>query len=138
MALQVYIDFKGNCLEAVNYYAEVFGTGKPEIMTYGQMPPNPDFEMSEELKNQVLHAELTINESVVMFSDVTTDKPFIQGNNINLMFNSKNLDEIRRVFNRLKEDGKVEMELQETFYSKCYGFLIDKFGVGWQFYYSDK
>jgi len=25
------------------------------------------------------------------------------------------------------------MDLQETFYSKCYGMLIDKFGIPWQF-----
>lgn len=25
------------------------------------------------------------------------------------------------------------MDLQETFWSKCYGLLTDKFGINWQF-----
>ena len=27
------------------------------------------------------------------------------------------------------------MDLQETFWSKYYGFVTDKFGIGWQFNY---
>ncbi|MNP75650.1 hypothetical protein D3C76_1727390 [compost metagenome] len=35
-------------------------------------------------------------------------------------------------FNQLKEGGSVTMELQETFWSKLYGSLKDKFGIEWQ------
>lgn len=38
-----------------------------------------------------------------------------------------------RIFNLLKEDGQVIMELQATFGSDLYGSLTDKFGVNWQF-----
>jgi PhnB protein len=34
-------------------------------------------------------------------------------------------------FNALKDGGEVCMELQETFWSKCFGSLTDKFGVNW-------
>jgi PhnB protein len=36
------------------------------------------------------------------------------------------------VYNRLKEGGTVDMELQETFWAKLYGRVTDKFGVIWQ------
>ena len=39
----------------------------------------------------------------------------------------------KKAFEVLRENGKVEMEIQETFRSKSYGSLVDKFGVGWQF-----
>ena len=45
---------------------------------------------------------------------------------------SDNLDEITSSFNQLKEGGIVGMELQETFWSKCYGSVTDKFGIQWQ------
>ncbi|MNZ56399.1 hypothetical protein D3C78_743440 [compost metagenome] len=43
------------------------------------------------------------------------------------------MEDIQAYFSRLKEGGKVEMELQETFWSKCYGSVVDRFGIHWQF-----
>lgn len=132
MAVDVYINFNGNCREAVEYYAEVFGTEKPQIMTFGEMPPNPDFALPEEAKNLVLHTRLTIDGSNVMFSDTFPGMPFVAGNNISLAFVNKNMDLIKSLFHKLKEGGTVGMELQETFWSKCYGTVTDKFGIHWQ------
>lgn len=132
MAIEAYINFNGNCREAVEFYAQVFGTEKPKIMTFGQMPPDPQFTIPEEAKNLVLHTQLNITGSTVMFSDVFPGMPFIAGNNISLTVTSKDINEIKSLFNKLKEGGKVSMDLQETFWSKCYGNLTDKFGIGWQ------
>lgn len=90
-AVDVYINFNGNCREAVEFYAQVFKTEKPQIMSFGDTPPDPSFPLPEDM------------------------------------------DKIKALFNKLKEGGKVGMELQETFWSKCYGSLTDKFGIGWQF-----
>lgn len=137
MAVDVYFNFNGNCREAVEYYARVFQTDKPKIMTYGDTPPNPDFALPEEAKNLVLHTQININGSNVMFSDVFPGTPFVVGNNINIVIVSKDIDEIKSIFNNLKEGGTVNMDLQETFWSKCYGNLTDKFGIGWQFNYDN-
>ena len=132
MAVDIYINFDGNCRQAAEFYAEVFGTEKPEIMTFGEAPPNPDYKLPEEAKDLVMHTRLNINGSNVMFSDVFPGSPFIAGNNISLAFVSENLDEIQSVFSQLSEGGTVAMELQETFWSKSYGSLKDKFGIEWQ------
>lgn len=138
MAVDVYINFNGNCREAVEFYAEVFGTEKPQIMTFGEAPPNPEFVLPEEAKSLVMHTRLTINGSNVMFSDVFPGMPFVAGNNISLVIVSKNMDEIKSLFNKLKDGGKVRMDLQETFWSKCYGNLTDKYGINWQFSYENE
>jgi PhnB protein len=132
MSIQTYINFNGNCREAVEFYAEAFGTGKPKVMLFGDMPSNDGFPITEETKNLVMHAELKIKESTVMFSDVPPGMPFTVGNNISLIMGSKDMDEIKSIFNKLKTGGTVVMDLQETFWSKYYGYLIDKFGIGWQ------
>jgi len=132
MAVDVYINFNGNCREAVEFYAQVFGTEKPKIMSFGDSPPNPEFPLPEGAKNLVMHTQLRINESNVMFSDAFPGSPFVVGNNISLIITSKSMDEIKSLFNKLKEGGKIAMDLQETFWSKCYGNLTDKFGIGWQ------
>jgi PhnB protein len=133
VAVDVYLYFNGNCREAVEYYAQVFETEQSQIMAYGDNPPNPEYPLPEEAKDLVLHARLNINGSNVMFSDVFPDSPFTVGNNIGLAYVSKDIDQIKYLFNKLKDGGTVKMELQETFWSQCYGNLRDKFGIEWQF-----
>jgi PhnB protein len=135
MAVDAYLNFNGNCREAVEFYAEVFGTEKPQIMTFGETPPNPEYPLPEEAKNLVMHTRLNISGSNVMFSDVFPGMKFVLGNNISLALVSTDLDDINSSFNKLKEGGIVGMDLQETFWSKCYGQVTDKFGVEWQFNY---
>ncbi|MBS4217402.1 VOC family protein [Bacillus sp. FJAT-49711] len=138
MAVNVYMNFNGNCREAVEYYAQIFNVGTPEIMTFGEQPPHPDYPLSDEMKQLVLHARLNIFDSDVMFSDTMPGMPFTVGNNITLAIVSKNLDEMKSAFNKLGRDGTINMELQETFFSKYYGQLTDKFGVYWQFSYDSE
>lgn len=135
MAVDVYLTFNGNCREAVQFYAEVFKTEAPHIMTFGESPQNPEYPLPEQAKNLVMHARLTISGSNVMFSDTFPGNPFIEGNNITLAVVSKDLDEIRSAYEGLKEGGTVELELQETFWSKSYGKVTDQFGIGWQLSY---
>jgi len=133
MAIQAYVNFSGNCREAVEYYAKVFKTEEPKIMTYSEMPPDPDFVVPEETKDWVLHTSLDISGSTVMFSDVFPGMPLVVGNNISLTIITDDEAEIRDAYDQLKEEGRVDMELGETFWSKCYGSVEDKFGIIWQF-----
>ena len=132
MAINAYINFNGNCREAVEFYSEVFGTEKPVIMTYGDTPADPEYPLSEEVKKLIMHTRLNITGSTVMFSDTYPGYPYVAGNNITLAIVSKSIEEIKSIFDKLKEGGTVVMDLQETFWSKCYGSLTDKFGIEWQ------
>ena len=132
MAIDVYLNFNGNCREAVEFYAKAFGVEKQQITSFGDMPPNPKFPLPEEAKNLVMHTRLILSGSKVMLSDVFPGMPFVEGNNISLAIVSKNIEEIKAIFSKLKEGGIVNMDLQKTFWSKCYGNLTDKFGIKWQ------
>ena len=132
MGIEVYINFNGNCREAVEFYAEAFGTDKQQVMTYGEAPPDPNFSLPEGAKNLIMHTFLMIGGSRVMFSDAFPGMPFTAGNNISITFMSKNVDELKSAFNKLKAGGTVDMDLQKTFWSECYGSLTDKFGISWQ------
>lgn len=132
MPINPYLNFAGNTREVVAYYAEVFQTEKPRIMTFGDMPPDPNFPLPEEAKNLVMHARLDISGTSVMFSDTFAGMDLTVGNNVSLAVTSTNRDEITRWFNKLKEGGAVHMDLQETFWSKLYGNLKDKYGINWQ------
>lgn len=132
MAVQAYINFNGNCREAVAFYTEVFKAEKQQIMTFGEAHPSDEFPLPEEAKNLVMHTYLNICGSKVMFSDSFPGMPYTVGNNINLAVVIKDIEEIKAIFNGLKEGGTIGMELQETFWSKCYGTVTDKYGIVWQ------
>lgn len=132
MPVNIYLNFNGNCKEAMKYYAEAFQTEAPQIMTFGEAPPNPDYPLPEEAKELVMHGRITVDGTEMMFSDTFPGAPYEQGNAISLAVVSQNEQFIRTAFDKLQDGGKVNMELQETFWSKCYGQVIDRFGVEWQ------
>ncbi|MNO82159.1 hypothetical protein D3C76_734220 [compost metagenome] len=133
MAVEAYLNFSGNCREAVEYYADVFETERPKFMTFGESPQNPDYPLPEEAKDLIMHTRLVISGSTVMFSDTFPGMPFVEGNNINLAIVSDSKEELKKYWDKLKQDGVVEMELQETFWTEYYGSLKDKFGINWLF-----
>lgn len=138
MFIQPYLYFNGSCREALEFYTEVFETEEPEIMTFGDVPFDPDNTVSGEMRHYVMHAKINIKGTELLLSDVFAGATFVAGNNVHLTIISEDMEEIKTLFGRLKEGGSVDMELQETFFSKCYGSLKDKFGIPWQLGYHEK
>lgn len=137
MAVHVYLVFNGNCREAVEFYAKVFKTEAPKIMAFGESPQDPTYPLPEEAKNLVMHARLNIDGSNIMFSDTFPGQPYVVGDNVTLALVSKNEDDLTSWYEQLKVGGTVVMELQETFWSKLYGQVTDKFGIQWQINYDN-
>ena len=48
MKASIVINFNGDGQDAIRMYTEVFGLDKPNIVTYGSLPPNPGFVLSKE------------------------------------------------------------------------------------------
>lgn len=132
MPLNAYLNFPGNTREAVLYYASVFGLDEPQIITFGEHSAEG---IPSEAKDLVMHARLEIEGSSLMFSDVFPGMPFQQGSNFSLALVTKDEQLLAHSFDQLKQGGEVQMELQETSWTKLYGAVIDKFGVAWQFNY---
>ncbi|MFC5467675.1 VOC family protein [Cohnella suwonensis] len=133
MPINAYLNFEGNTREVVLFYAEVFGLGEPQLITFGSMPAHPDYPLPPGTEDWVMHARLMIDGSALMFSDVFPGMPYNPGNNFTLSYVTKDEDALKSAFHKLKEGGTTVMELQETDWSKCYGQVTDKFGIGWQF-----
>lgn len=124
------IHFPGNCTQAVNFYQKVFNATDKHIELYRDAPLNPGFHVSEDMKDLVMHAEMTICGTKVNFSD--TQDNTIAGNMIVLNVFFESADEVCRAFAELKEGGNVIVELGSQFFSPMYGSIADRFGVRWQ------
>lgn len=131
-AFSLFINFDGECREAVAYYAKVFQSKVTDLMAYSEMPPDPDYTMPEADKDRVMYANVPIFGVNIMFCDNPSGMPLVKGNNISPTLITDDADEIRRIYGEMLEGGESLMELQKTFWSGLYGMVQDKYGVIWQ------
>lgn len=134
MGVSPYVNFDGNCREAVGFYARAFGSPEPEIMSFGEAPPDPAFPMDEAAKGLVMHAELLVEGTKIMCSDLPPGMKMTKGDNISLIVSVADEARLRSFFAALAEGGRIEMPLAPQFWSPLYGYLVDRFGIGWQLY----
>ncbi len=135
MKLELFINFDGDCREALDFYAKVFRAEVQDLMTYSEAPPDPDYPLAEADKDRVMYAGIPVGGMVLMFSDAPAGTPFVKGNNLCPTLSMEDKDEVARLFNELKEGGQVYMELQQTFFCELYSMVEDKYGVIWQVMY---
>ncbi|OXS76736.1 VOC family protein [Domibacillus enclensis] len=135
MAIQPYFVFDGNCGDVLDFYERVFQAEPAKRQTFGEMPPHPDHPVPEEVKNRIMHANMEVEGTTLMFSDTFPGMPFQQGSTITLTIVSADEQKLTSYFEGLSEGGEVAMPLQETFWSKLYGQVRDKYGIEWQVNY---
>lgn len=126
MKIQNYIFFTDQCREAMTFYAKVLGGKVEAMMTYGDAPPSP--YNTPDMAHKVIHATVTVGDAVLMASDgpeAETRKGFA------VAIQADTPAEVDRIFNALAEGGTVTMPVGETFFSKRFGMLIDRFGTPW-------
>ncbi|EOL44160.1 hypothetical protein I580_01107 [Enterococcus caccae ATCC BAA-1240] len=138
--LEVYLNFKNEAADAIAFYETVFDVKNEGIMTFADAPEDPEHPTPEAWKDLIINASMTIEGVPVMISDVPDGMglTLIEGNNVSLVISTDDEVKIDRIFNRLAEGGKISMPLGETFWSKKYGMVVDKFGINWMLNYSEE
>lgn len=131
MRVQVSLSFEGNAQQALEFYQEVFRFPAPQIVRYGDAVETED--MPEETKPYILYTYFTIAGTAFMISDTFSGMGYAYGTSVGVALVGEETEEIKRLYNALKEGGCVDIELQETSWSSLYGMATDKFGVQWQF-----
>jgi PhnB protein len=79
---------------------------------------------------KILHATLTAGALTLTGCDVLPDqyrKP--QGFQVLLQLGSTS--DADRIFEALSDGGVVELAIQETFWAKRFGMVVDRFGTPW-------
>jgi PhnB protein len=128
MELNAYLTFNGQCEEAFKFY-ELCLRGKIEMMvTHGDSPMAE--QTPAELRSRILHARMTVCNAVLMGSDAPPQF-FSQPQGISVSISVESTDEAERILKELADGGTVRMPLQETFWAKRFGMLIDRFGTPW-------
>jgi len=128
MKLNVYLHFKGNCREVLDFYGKVFNASPGQTFTYGDAPANPNHPLPEGYGEKIMHTSMDIGGSKVMFADVPLDTP---DDRVTLVANTTNADEAKRIWDELSEGGTILMPLEKSYFNEAFGMLIDKYGVTW-------
>jgi PhnB protein len=122
-------------MQAIAFYEKVFNTKCTAIMKYGDMPPDDSFPMNDEIKDLVMNANLKIHGTNIMLGDVPDGMgmDLTLGNNITVVVDTNDELLLEQEFKALSVEGVIVMPLDKTFWSDKYGYVVDKFGIGWQF-----
>ncbi|WP_219839180.1 VOC family protein [Paenibacillus sp. R14(2021)] len=132
ISLNPYLIFAGNTREAVHFYEKALGGKVIGIMAFGDMPADPNYPMTDEMKNRVMHAHLKVGDSELMFSDTFDGMPHTPGDTVQIAIHPKEEARAREIFAALEDGGQIVMPLQKTDWSPLYGIVKDKFGVTFQ------
>jgi PhnB protein len=122
-----------NCVEAIEFYKEVF-----HAFVVGEMTMLENIPGMEEHKGKVGHSTIQIGESRFFMNDALEEFPMTVGERIQLVLDMETEDELRTAFEKLVKEGELIVELQEVHWGALFGTVKDKFGVTWQLYYGHK
>jgi len=128
MKITTYLNYGGNCAEALKFYEKHLGGKILMMTTFAEMPGlNP---VAPELKNNIMHVRIQIGETTLMASDAPPDR-FQPMRSAYLALSVDSGNEAERIYALLAEGGEIFMPIQETFFAFRFAMLRDKFGTSW-------
>src|SRR3954468_5594153 len=107
--LSPYLNFNGNCEEAMNFYQSILG-GTLEISRFSDFA-SPEMPIPDEQMNGVMHATLNNGTLSFMARDGRPDKAVVFGDSVSISIAGKDEEALTRYFNGLSEGGTVTMPL---------------------------
>lgn len=126
MKMNTYVNFAGNCADALRFYEQHLGGTIGMMMTHAQAPDQS--RINPEWKNAVLHARVFVGGTELMGADIPSAQP-MRSAYLSLGVDSDT--EAERIFSALSDGGEVFMPMQETFFATRFGQLRDRFGINW-------
>jgi PhnB protein len=127
---ETHLVFQGRCAEAFRSYHQLLGGTLDSLIRYADTPLATT--VPAEWRDKVVHATLTLpGGSRLLGADVPPGS-FERPQGFFVLLALDGVAEVERVFSELGRDGSVKMPLQKTFWSPCFGVVVDRFGVPWE------
>ena len=129
MKLIPYLNFQGNCEEALSSYAKILDDKVEIINRYD----NPAMNAPDDYKNKILHARFYAGEIEFYASDVMPGKADGEKykSMISLSLAIDNKEKAAAIFEKFSEIGKVHVPFKKQFWGGWHGNLADRFGISW-------
>ena len=127
-SIQPYLVFNGRCEEAVDFYRKAIGAEIEMMMRFKDAPDKNMISPGHEEK--IMHASLKVGATMLFASDGRCE-PGSGFSGFSLSLEAANEAAAKMFFNALADGGQIQMPLTKTFFSPCFGMVIDRFGVSW-------
>lgn len=126
MKMTTYVNFGGNCKEALQFYEKHIGAKTLMMMTFDQMPDPKTVPPG--MEKGILHARIMIGDTPLMASDGPKVEPM---RSAYLSISVDSSPEAERIYKALSDGGEVFMPMNETFFAHRFAQFRDKFGINW-------
>ena len=125
------INLNGQCEEAMAFYEKAFGATTAFIMRYEDADKQDwDKPLTDDRKKMIYQAEMFIGEQRIMFADII-EFDLSKGTSLFLTITFDDAENVKKVYEVLKEGSTIVYPMVSTTYSSCFVSLVDKFGVRW-------
>ena len=125
MRLDVYVNYRGNCEAAFQFYEQHLGGRITGLVRHGEQP-NPD--IPADWRDKVSHARMSIGKSVLMGADIPKAEP-MRSAYLTLSLDSQ--DDAERVYALFADGGEIFMKMEQTPFANRFAMLRDRFGTSW-------
>ncbi|MDC6327180.1 VOC family protein [Staphylococcus auricularis] len=111
-------------------YEELFDAKILYIQRIKDRPIEKQINIDEKDLNKIDQCVLQFGDIKIMIADDTEGLPITQGNNISLCITFDYVEETKRVYDQLIENGsEILKEFSTEFYSEGYGYVRDPYGI---------
>ena len=127
-----HINFNGNAEEAFTFYKSVFGGEFAKVMRFKDLS-SPEFPVSENEANKIMHIALPIGKNILMANDVPEfmGKVNENENRSKISISAESKEEADKLFNGLSAGGQIEMPISDSPWGSYFGMFRDKYGIEW-------
>ena len=132
-AINPWINFNGNALEAFTFYKSVFGGEFTKIIRFKDLA-GPEFQVSENDADKLMYIGLPLGKHNVL---IANDVPEFMGrvseneNRSKIAVSAESRNEADKIFNGLSAGGSVEGPIGDSPWGTYAGMFRDKYGIEW-------
>ncbi|MCL6572060.1 MAG: VOC family protein [Bacillus sp. (in: Bacteria)] len=121
-----FLMFEGNAEEAMNCYTSLIENSEiTSIARYGANEAG--------IEGSVFQATFSLKGQEFMCIDSYVKHGFTFTPSFSIYYTCETDEEIGRLYENLLEGGQALMPLDDYSFSKKFGWIVDRFGVSWQF-----
>ena len=127
-----YVNFNGNAEEAFTFYKSVFGGEFAKIMRFKDIS-SPEFPVTENDANKIMHIALPIGKNILMANDVpeSMGQTNENENRSKISISAESKEEADKLFNGLSVGGQIEAPIGDSPWGSYFGMFRDKYGIEW-------
>jgi PhnB protein len=127
-----HINFNGNAEEAFTFYKSVFGGEFAIIMRFKDIS-SPEFPVTDNDANKIMHIALPIGKNILMANDVpeSMGQTNENENRSKISISAESKEEADKLFNGLSVGGQIEVPIGDSPWGSYFGMFRDKYGIEW-------